>query len=43
MDQKHLPKKELDLTATLDIKRACCNANFVVMVAPSNVYAEFSV
>ena len=34
--EKYLAEKELDLTATLDAKRAYSNADFVVIAAPTN-------
>ena len=35
--------RKLDLTATLDAKTAYSTADFVVIAAPTNVYAKFSV
>ena len=37
--EKYLAEKELDLTATLDAKKAYSNADFVVIAAPTNVYS----
>ena len=37
--EKYLTEKELNLTATLDAKRAYCDADFVVIAAPTNVYS----
>ena len=37
--EKYLAEKELDLTATLDAKEAYCDADFVVIAAPTNVYS----
>lgn len=37
--EKYLAEKELDLTATLDAKEAYSDADFVVIVAPTNVYS----
>ena len=37
--EKYLAEKELDLTATLDAKEAYSNADFIVIVAPTNVYS----
>ena len=37
--EKYLAEKELNLTATLDAKAAYSNADFVVIVAPTNVYS----
>jgi len=34
--EKYLTQKELDLTATLDAREAYCNADFVVIAAPTN-------
>lgn len=36
--EKYLAEKELKLTATLDTKAAYSDADFVVIVAPTNVY-----
>ena len=41
--EKYLAEKELNLTATLDAKEAYSNADFVVIAAPTNVYAKLSV
>lgn len=35
--EKYLAEKELDLTATLDVKAAYSDAEFVVIAAPTNV------
>lgn len=35
--EKYLAEKELDLTATLDARAAYCDADFVVIAAPTNV------
>ena len=37
--EKYLAEKELDLTATLDAKKAYSDADFVVIAAPTNVYS----
>ena len=37
--EKYLAEKELNLTATLDAKTAYADADFVVIVAPTNVYS----
>ena len=37
--EKYLAEKELNLTATLDAKTAYADADFVVIVATTNVYA----
>lgn len=37
--EKYLAEKDLDLTATLDVKEAYSDADFVVIVAPTNVYS----
>ena len=37
--EKYLAEKELDLTTTLDAKFAYSDADFVVIVAPTNVYS----
>ncbi|KUE91090.1 UDP-glucose 6-dehydrogenase [Streptococcus equinus] len=37
--EKYLAEKELNLTATIDPKEAYTNADFVVIVAPTNVYS----
>ena len=37
--EKYLAEKELDLTATLDVKEAYSDADFVVIAAPTNVYS----
>lgn len=34
--EKYLAEKDLDLTATLDVKNACKDADFVVIAAPTN-------
>ena len=34
--ERYLAEKELDLTATLDAKLVCRNADFVVIAAPTN-------
>ena len=34
--EKYLAEKELDLAATLDAKEAYCDADFVVVAAPTN-------
>ena len=36
--EKYLAEKELDLTATLDVKEVYSDADFVVIAAPTNVY-----
>ena len=41
--EKYLAEKELNLTATLDVKAAYSDADFVVIVAPMNVYLKLSV
>lgn len=41
--EKYLSEKDLDLTATLDAKMAYSEADFVVIVTPTNVYIKFSV
>ena len=41
--EKYLAEKDLDLTATLDAKAAYSDADFVVIAAPTNVYAKLSV
>lgn len=41
--EKYLAEKELKLTATLDAKVAYSEADFVVIVAPTNVYSTKSV
>ena len=41
--EKYLAEKELNLTATLDAKSAYADADFVVIAAPTNVYAKLSV
>lgn len=41
--EKYLAEKDLDLTATLDAKDAYSDADFVVIVAPTNVYLKLSV
>lgn len=41
--EKYLAEKNLDLTATLDVKLAYSNADFVVIAAPTNVYSIKSV
>ena len=41
--EKYLAEKELDLTATLDARAAYCDADFVVIAAPTNVYLKLSV
>ena len=41
--EKYLAEKELNLTATLDAKVAYSDADFVVIVAPTNVYLKLSV
>ena len=38
--EKYLAEKELNLTATLDAKTAYADADFVVIVAPTNVYSK---
>ena len=35
----HFAEKELNLTVTLDAKTAYADADFVVIVAPTNVYS----
>ena len=35
--EKYLAEKDLDLTATLDVKEAYSDADFVVIAAPTNV------
>ena len=37
--EKYLAEKNLDLTATLDAKAAYSDADFVVIVVPTNVYS----
>ena len=37
--EKYLAEKDLDLTATLDVKEAYSDADFVVIAAPTNVYS----
>lgn len=37
--EKYLAEKDLDLTATLDAKKAYSDADFVVIAAPTNVYS----
>ena len=37
--EKYLAEKELNLTATLEAKTAYADADFVVIVAPTNVYS----
>ena len=37
--EKYLAEKELNLTVTLDAKTAYADADFVVIVAPTNVYS----
>lgn len=37
--EKYLAEKELNLTATLGAKTAYADADFVVIVAPTNVYS----
>ena len=39
--EKYLAEKDLNLTATLDAKVAYSDADFVVIVAPTNVYPKF--
>ena len=41
--EKYLAEKELNLTATLDAKAAYADADFVVIVVPTNVYLRKSV
>ena len=41
--EKYLAEKELNLTATLDVKAAYSDADFVVIAAPTNVYLKLSV
>ena len=41
--EKYLAEKELDLTATLDAKTVYVDGDFVVIVAPTNVYSTKSV
>ena len=41
--EKYLAEKELNLTATLDAKAAYSDVDFVVIVAPTNVYLKLSV
>lgn len=41
--EKYLAEEKLDLTATLDAKEAYSNADYVVIVAPTNVYSTKSV
>ena len=37
--EKYLAEKDLNLTATLDVKAAYSDADFVVIAAPTNVYS----
>ena len=37
--EKYFAEKELNLTATLDAKVAYADADFVVIVVPTNVYS----
>ena len=37
--EKYLAEKELNLTATLDAKKAYSDADFVVIAAPTNVWS----
>jgi len=37
--EKYLAEKELNLTATMDAKKAYSDADFVVIAAPTNVYS----
>lgn len=39
--EKYLAEKELDLTATLDARAAYCDADFVVIAAPTNVGPKY--
>lgn len=41
--EKYLSEKELNLTATLDAEDAYSDADFVVIVTPTNVYLKLSV
>lgn len=41
--EKYLAEKELNLTATLDAKTVYVDGDFVVIVAPTNVYSTKSV
>lgn len=41
--EKYLAEKELNLTVTLDAKTAYADADFVVIVVPTNVYSTKSV
>ena len=41
--EKYLEEKELNLTATLDAKVAYSDADFVIIVVPTNVYSTKSV
>ena len=41
--EKYLTEKKMDLTATLDAKKAYSDADFVVIAAPTNVYLKLSV
>ena len=36
--EKYLVEKELNLTATLDVKTVYSDADFVIIAAPTNVY-----
>lgn len=38
--EKYLEEKNLDMTATLDTKTAYTEADFVIIVAPTNVYLK---
>lgn len=37
--EKYLAEKELDLTATLDAKKAYSDVDFVIIAVPTNVYS----
>ena len=37
--EKYLVEKELNLTATLDVKTVYADADFVIIAAPTNVYS----
>ena len=37
--EKYLVEKELNLTATLDVKTVYSDADFVIITAPTNVYS----
>ena len=36
--EKYLVEKELNLTATLDVKTVYADADFVIITAPTNIY-----